>query len=218
MRASGFAETVTPTTGPVEYDLISSNEESVTLYCFIDGQKHAATGCRGSASFKFEKGFPLWHFKFVGLWVDPASVANPSPTWVGYTDPVVMSNANTTFSLHGATPNMLSCSLDLAVTTTYRDVVGEESVQITDRMPKGSLVIEAPAISAKNWFATVKGNTTGAMQLVHGTVAKNIVQIDCPKVQLLSPKYGEDSGITTLTFDTYPLPNTGDDDIKITIS
>jgi hypothetical protein len=212
----GTAETVTALQDTV-YTPVSASEDSLTLYVFIDGQKHAMTGARGTFSLRFENGFPLYHFQYTGLWVDPASVANPDPTWTGWSQPVVLSNSNTTFSLHSGTPNMLSFTFDQANSVVYRNVVGEESVQIVDRAPAGNATIEAPALGTKNWFTTIKANTTGALQIVHGTTAGNIVQFDAAKVQMTNPRYGDDNGIATLQMDAVFIPTSGDDDFKITV-
>ena len=75
----------------------------------------------------------------------------------------------------------------------------------TDRQTVGSVVIEAPAIGTKDFFTLVDNETLVALQLVHGTVAGNIVQIDAPKVQLKNPTYSDSDGIAMLTIQEGPL-------------
>lgn len=218
LKAAAWAETVTASTS-VEYDPVSSNEDSATLYIHLDGQKHALVGARGSVSLSLDpRGIPQYSFTFTGLWADPASVADPTPDYTAFQTPLAVTNDNTTtFTLHGTTPNVLGFSYDHANEVVYRNVVGEESVQIVDRAPAGQITIEAPPLSTKNWFTDAKANTTGALQIVHGTTAGNIVQLDAPTVQVLNPRYGESDGIRTIQMDLSFIPSaSGDDEFKIT--
>jgi hypothetical protein len=225
MKACGFAETVNSGTS-VEYDPVSSGFEAMTLYFFMDGQKHAMTGARGSVSLSVnpDNGFPALTFSFTGLWVDPSSTSNPDPDYSSFQMPKVVSNANTpTFTLHGNAHEMLNLSLDMSNEVTYRNVVGDESVEIIDRAPGGSLTIQAPPISSVDYFTKAKDNTLGELSLTHGNTAGNIVEISTPAstgsggVQPLNPSYGERDGIATIEMDLALVPSdTGDDEIKIT--
>ena len=82
------------------------------------------------------------------------------------------------------------------------------------------LMIRRPPRSTLFPYTTLfrsKANTLGALQIVHGTVAGNIVQVDAPKVQLLEPSYGESQQLVTIAAGLRLTPDTGDDDIKITV-
>ena len=218
LRMCGLAETITATVD-VQYDPVSTGEESGTIYLHFDGQLHAIVGARGTVSIALDpKGIPYYKFSFTGLWVDPASVADPVPDFTAFQTPLAVTNDNTpTFTLHGQSFNLLGLNIDQANQVVYRNVVGEESVQIVDRSPAGNVTIEAPALSTFNAFTTARANTLGALQLVHGTTAGNIVQIDAAQVQLLNPQYGESDGIRTLQMDLAIIPSSaGDDDFKIT--
>ena len=63
-----------------------------------------------------------------------------------------------------------------------------------------------------------KTGATGALQLVHGTVAGQTMQIDLPKVQVSEPQYWDDSGIWQAQLKLTPLPmgSAGNDEIKLT--
>jgi len=218
MRACGMAQTINATVD-VQYDPVSANEESGTMYLHFGGQKHAMVGARGTWTIQMDpKGIPYLKFSFTGLWVDPASVADPVPNFAAFQTPLAVTNANTpTFNLHANAFNLLSLNIDQANDVVYRNVVGSESVQITDRKPAGKVTIEAPVLSTFNAFTVAKANTTGALQLVHGTIAGNIIQVDAPTVQLLSPNYSESDGIRSLEMDLSLIPSSaGDDEIKIT--
>jgi hypothetical protein len=96
-------------------------------------------------------------------------------------------------------------------------VVGEESVHIVDRAPKGDVSIEETALATKNFHAICAAHTTGALQMIHGTSAGNIVQIDAPVVQLLSPSYADSNGILMLNMQLALIPDAGDDELTLTV-
>ena len=220
LLSCGMAETINAAVD-VNYDPVSSGEDSCTIYMHFDGQKHAMVGCRGSYTMGLDpKGIPYYHFSMTGLWVDPAAAADPTPVFTPFQTPLAVTNDNTpTFTLHGETPNVLAFNYDHGNQVVYRNVIGEESVQIVDRAPSGSITIEAPALGTKNWFTTAKANTTGAIQWIHGTAAGNIVQFDGALIQVLSPSYGESDGIRTLQMNLNFIPSdTGDDEMQITTS
>jgi hypothetical protein len=99
----------------------------------------------------------------------------------------------------------------------YRNVVGNESVELVDRAVGGTISIEAPPISTKDFFTIANDSTTGAAQIVHGTTAGNIVTFDAPYCQIISPAYGGSQGIRTLDCGLAMIPSSsGNDEIKIT--
>lgn len=218
LKACGWAETINAGVSAV-YNPVSSNEDSATLYYNMDGQQHRIVGARGSVSLTFDpKGVPHYSFKLSGLYVDPAAVANPVPTLTGFKAPIPVSKTNTpTFSLQGFAANMALLTLDRANVVNYRNIVGTESVQISDRAPAGQVTIEEPALGTKDFFAIAKNATLGALQLIHGIVAGAIVQIDAPSVQCLNPSRKDDQGISMLDMKLLLLPVSGDDELVITV-
>lgn len=218
LEGCGFEETVTAATS-VEYDPISEDIDSLTMYFHHAGQLHSMRGSRGSVAFELSPGgIPQFAFAFTGLYDTPSSAADPTPDFSSFQVPLAVNNLNTpTFTLHGGSETMVECSLDMSNEVVYRNVVGNESVELVDRAPGGSMSIEAPAISTKNWFELARLSTVDAMQIVHGTQAGNIVTIDAPNVQLISPTYGESDGISTIAATLAMVPGSGgNDEIKIT--
>jgi hypothetical protein len=219
LRACGFAETVVADT-EVTYDPVSSAFESVSLYVYKDGAIHKLLGARGSVSLDLAaKAIPKLTFRFLGLWADPAAAALPTLDTTAFKVPVPGSKAHTpTVTLHGVSSPCESLSVDLANNLVFRALVGAESVEITDRKPAGRIQIEDPGIAIKNFFVTAKDATLGAFQLVHGTAAGNIVQVDAANVQLLNPKYADSDGVQMLGMDLALVPSdAGDDEISITV-
>lgn len=218
LRGCGFAGSIN---AGVDYSLspISENEESLTLYFFRDGQKHAMLGARGSVSIDFNRdSIPYFNFTFTGLWVDPATVAAPTPDFTGWTVPLPVSNVNTpTVSLAGYDCILESLSLDMAIQVQHSDRPNQERVSIVDRQPGGSINFVAPLLSTENFFTSAKANTLSALSIVHGTAVGNTVAISVPRAQLLQPTYGDSSGEVTLQASLSLIPSdTGNDEITIT--
>ena len=69
----------------------------------------------------------------------------------------------------------------------------------------------------QNFHAICAAHTTGALQMIHGTSAGNIVQIDAPVVQLLSPSYADSNGILMLNMQLALIPDAGDDELTLTV-
>jgi len=219
LRMCGTAETITPTTGPVEYDPVSTDGETGTIYFNVDGIRHALLGARGNVSLTFPPNdIPRFEFTFTGLFVAPTDTAAPALTLGAFKDPLPVSKVNTpTFTLHGYAGVLESLSLNLGNQVEHRDRVGSARVLRTDRQGGGNVALELPTIAAKDFISIAKANTLGALQLIHGVGAGNIIQIDAPAVQLTEPSYDDSQGITTLSAGLILTPNAGDDELKITV-
>jgi hypothetical protein len=218
LRACGLAETITPVTGPVEYEPVSSAEESGTAYFYMAGALHKGQGMRGNVEFMIDAlDVPRFHVTMTGLFQDIAAGAFPAPDFSAFQTPLVASKAATpTFTLHGYAGKLASLSLNLGNEVRYRNLIGAESVDNTDRAASGRISIESPDLAAKNYFTAAKDGIEAALQVIHGSVAGNIVQIDAPKVQVTNPRYADRDGITFLDMDLNVAPDAGDDEIKIT--
>lgn len=218
LRGSGFAQTIDAGVD-VEYDPVSELEESLTIYMHQGGTLHKLLGARGSVAIELEpKRIPHLAFDFVGLFVAATATALPDPDYSAFEIPKPAGFVNTpTFTLHGYAARLDRLNINLAIDAQYRELVGGESVEIVDRAPAGTIGIEAPPLGTKDFFAAAKDVTLGALQLVHGVGAGNIVQIDAPKVQIGSPSYRESQGIAMLDLPVSLVPDAGDDEIKITV-
>lgn len=221
LKACGMAETVSANSN-VAYTPVSAGEKTATIAINIAGVQQTLKGCRGTFSLNLAAGeIPTLQFSFTGLYADPVDVAALSPNYSSWKNPLPVNKANTaTFSLMTDTDLALSAlSMDQGNEVGYREpVAGTAEVLILDRQPSGQLTVLAPAISGNNLVKKAKEGTTGAMQLVHGTVDGKKIQIDMPKIALNSPTYGESEGIWTIQTNFQPLPNAaaGNDEFKIT--
>lgn len=219
LRACAFSETVTAGVR-VEYAPVSAALESVTIIANVDGVQHKLTGCRGTVSFDFSEGaIPVMKFDMTGVFNAITDTAAPTNIFTAWQKPLPCNRVNTpTFSLHGYSAVVEKLSLDMANVIAFRSLIGgAEQVLLTDRKPAGSVSMEATTVAAKDWWTTIKNATTGALQLVHGTAAGNIVQVDAPNVQITSPKYADKDGVAMLNGSLVVVPSAGNDEIKITV-
>lgn len=218
LRACGFAETVNAGVS-VEYDPISATFPSVYIYLNQDGVLHKLRGARGDVNLVFNaRQIPKLQFTFTGMYVAVTDAAAPTPTFTGFIKPVACNKTNTpTFSLHAASSCLEAMTLNMANQVVHRDLIGCESVQLTDRRPAGTISFEATTVATKDWWAAITAGTLGALQLIHGTAAGNIVQIDAPNVQILDPTYGDSDGNVMLNGNLALIPGgSGNDEIQIT--
>ena len=201
LRAAGFVETITATTR-VEYDLANSNYESCTLYFYMGNNLHGMTGARANVKPLIEKGIPYLEFSFIGLWVDPTQVVTPTPDWSAWQKPTPTGAGRTSgFILNGFAAEPYKLTLDVGQEVKYIQTLTSEKVDITNRKASGSVSIEAPDINTHNFFVDAKDSVTGALAIQHGQTAGLICKINCPKVQVKAPKYGDHEGTASLDMD-----------------
>ena len=204
----------------VTYAPVSTNFGSITLVCNIDGVNHKFTGSRGSASFQLNaKAVPVIQFKFTGLYNPVTDTAITGATYAAFTKPVAVNKDNTTTAtLFGTSLVLQSAAFDVNNSIVYRNLVGLETVQLTDRECQGSIQFEAPTVTAFDIWSNIKNGTTGAMAITHGTTAGNIVQFSMPTVQVFSPQISDSDGIAMLQLSTKIIPtNAGNDEFSIVV-
>lgn len=244
LRACGFAEAATAGTGAgakgtnaelqafhgkVVYAPVASGFESVWLDAFLDRNRHALRGARGTVSLRLDSGaLPMLDFEFTGLFVDAATAAaRPAMDLSEWQAPRTVTYAATpTAQLHGEDVVVNKLSIALNNRVEHIDDPGDERVALIDREASGSIAIEMPLQSAFDWWARAKDGTTGALRVVHGRDGATeatygdgaIVEIAAPKTQLVNPRVGESQGRHMLEFDLRLLPNAaaGNDELTIT--
>ena len=222
LRACGFSETITADTDVV-YQPVSSDFESVSIYFQQSGQLHKVTGSRGTVKFSLAKGaLPAMSFTFTGLWHAP--ITQPAPEGLdtsGFKMPVPVNKANTVMTIGGYAAHTETIDIDIANNVVFRDVINSQSVIITDRAPAGSLVIEAPDLATKDFFAAASshdGVTFYSLAATHGKTPGNIVEIGGQKVQLSGISMGDSDGLLTYTMNTRLIPtDAGDDEFLLTV-
>ncbi|MHB2265809.1 phage tail tube protein [Aliihoeflea sp. PC F10.4] len=217
LRGCGLAETVTAGT-EVEYAPVSNDFEAVTLYYNRDGVRHVLLGCRGNVSVEFTpQRIARYRFNFIGFSGTVTDQALPAVDVTKFQTPVVVTRANTTFSLHGYAGPTERISIDLGNQVEPRLLIGSESAETVDRQASGSAVLEARRLATINWDQIARGHETGSMALVHGTAAGNIVSFTAPRVQIGRYTEGQTQGIKNNTLPLMFMPDAGDDELIITV-
>jgi hypothetical protein len=198
---------------------VSAGQSSLSIYFNWDGELHKLLGARGTCSLVFtEGGYPMLRFEFVGIRSNPSTVALPTPDFSGFVEPLPFNDDNTNFTLFGYAAILHSLTLDDNTSVSHRNLPNDESVNVEDRASGGQVTIDMPTIASKDYHAIIADHTTGALQIVHGVVAGNILTVDCPKVQLISPSFGDSKGFLTIQATIKALPSVegADDEVKYT--
>lgn len=216
-RLCGLAETVTVGTSVV-YSPVSDGFENGAVYFNHDGVKHVLLGVRGNLSADFSvKKHPIFKVTLMGLLGTITDAALPATTLTAFKKPVPVSKTNTTLTIHGVASPGESFAFDLGQKVEPRFLIGDESIEVTDRSGTATAVVEAAPLATVNWFTKAVARTRDALALVHGTVAGNIVQIDAPAVEIGKPSQGQSQGILTYSLPLALCPVTGNDELTITV-
>ena len=218
LKACGFSETVSSGTS-VTYEPISASFSSVTIHYNVDGVRHIVTGCRGTFVINAAVGeIPSIDFTFTGIYNAPTDTALPSVTYGNQATPLIFKNGNTTsFQLLSFAGALQSLSFDMGNSIVYRELVGgTKEVLLTDRAANGSVSIEAPALSSKDFFAAALTDTAlGNLTVTHGTAAGNICRFSSTKVDIGDVTYGEMDGVTMLEIPYTLVPSSANDELSI---
>ena len=230
LRACGFAETITantagggaPSNGFVTYNPISANIESLTIGFNIDGQHYTLTGAVGTVNFTGGANvIPYLEFTFTGLWNAPTTVAQiANPDFTDFALPMVGSNLNTPeFTLFGNSDmGLTTYNADIANEIEHREIIGAANqVILIDRAANGSVTVDAPRVADLDFVSNARNATEGTFRITHGSIAGRIFQLDAPKVRALPPTVAESSGIQQWTAALSFIPDTGNDELIVTV-
>ncbi|MDH4572469.1 phage tail tube protein [Salinicola acroporae] len=220
LRACSMSESIEEGVS-VTYQPATNNAESVCLWFVEDGQLQKVPGARGTVEWSFTvKQYPTMSFTFTGLYKRPEALTNPinkQPT--NTIAELIVNNQNTPDrSVHGFKAVLQSLSLNVGNTVEFVSKLGKEQSEVTNREGAGSVEIEAPDITTKNYFEAIESHeviTLEPVTLVHGTNPGNIVTVAAPKVQLSTISRSDSSGTVHYTMDMRLNPDQGDDEFTI---
>jgi hypothetical protein len=198
-RICAMSETLTPTTGPCTYAVISSAEESATIYFYWDGVRRKALGARGSISWRYQDGIAFKHYTIMALYGGVAEADLGGTPAYDAPAPVPFNKANVIFQLHGFAAVVQSLTLDQNNQLEYVNRPNREGVDVSGRKMTGQIVIECPKPTAKNFDAIVDAGTLGNLDLTLGTAIGNKNVISADNVQLKDPDHQESGGIVMLS-------------------
>ena len=210
LKACGLAATIVASTS-VTYAPVSASFSSATIYFNVDGVLHKLTGCRGSMTMSCAVGaIPTLAFNLTGVYNAPTDTAQPSVTYSAQATPLVFREGNTSsFSFFSYSGVLQSVDFNLANDLVYRELVGgTKETLITDRKPAGTVMIEAPTIATKDFFATALASSTGNLTFLHGTTAGNRVTFLASQVDVINPTYQDQDSIMMLSIPYVATPTT----------
>ncbi|MES2207297.1 MAG: hypothetical protein V4525_10970 [Pseudomonadota bacterium] len=202
------------------YSPVSTAFESGTIYFNNDGVLHKMTGCRGTVSMMLKtKDIPTLKFTFTGLYTPATDTSLVTPDYSGFQKPLAVNNGNTPlFSLLGYTARLSELSVDLGASIQYRNLVGVEEVDLTDRDVTGKAKIEATSVASKDWWTATRNVTTGTLALTHGLTDGNKVFIGAGRVQVMKPTYSDEQSVQMLEMDLTIQPIIGNDELYLCIA
>lgn len=219
LTACLFSETLTEGETAVYAPTSVQPTAPLTIFYYLDGLLHQMTDAVGSVSFSVAAGaIPTMSFKWMGVYQPVTDTPLPANTdFSKFLTPVLPSTAQTTWALQGYTGPLQSVSLDMANSLNWFQLIGEEGAEVDDRAPAGKIVMELPGVAQKDWWTAAKDATLGALQIVHGTTAGNIIQFDAPAVQFGNPTYSDTNNKAFLNGDLTLSPVNGNDELIITV-
>lgn len=198
LQSCGCAVTVVEDTS-VTYSPVSEGIKTVTIYVNIDGVNHKITGARGNVTATTDaKGLPILKFTMTGLFNPVDDVALPTAVYANYSRARPVNKANTVLTLHGVPLVASNFGFDFGNQVVYDNLIGQESVEITDRKSTYSATFDAVAVSVKNWPDVAQKGTTGALSIVHGNQTGNIVTFSSAIANVKKPSIGNRNNVETL--------------------
>ena len=226
LRACAMAEVVTAAQ-MVEYTPVSSALESLTIYYYDDGVLKKALGAEGTFELDLSQSTrPVFKFTFTGLDGGLVAQTNPAQTLTAWKPPLAITNPNTAAinlgctyaagALTGGTPYPgRGLTLNVANDVQQNDLLGGQSVEITNRNASGSMELDLTAAQEVAFMADVYTNTLITLGLVHGTSAGAKVLIFAPAVQRTDPKQADYNGHRHITMTLRLTPLSGNDELRI---
>jgi len=218
LQACGMSETIAPSTS-VTYAPVSALFSSATIYFNNDGVQHKVTGCRGTFTINATVGqIPTIDFTMTGVYNAPTDTAAPSVTYADQASPLIFKEGNTSaFQFFSYAGCLQSVTFDIANSIIYRELVNcTKEVLITDRRPSGTVMIEAPALSVKDYFNIAQTETTGNLTFLHGTTAGNRVTFNAAQCDVSNPSYGDQDGVQMLNIPYIAVPTTaGNNEVSL---
>ena len=220
--ATAGSYTITPS---ATYLPVSTGFESVTIYYNVAGVRHKMLGCKGSVSIdQSAKQRPAMKFNFTGGYGGVADASEATPVFTAFQTPQTINSSNTSSLIGGKQADgsatgvqLMNFTLDMANAITHRQLVGAESIVLTDRQPKGSVSVEATTVTFKDWFSDIRSSTKSPLLIENGLTAGNVTSVLLPNAQLAEPKYSDSDGIVMLDMSVRALPLVANDEVRIVI-
>jgi hypothetical protein len=217
-----------------EYKPITNGQESASLYVYDSGVLHKLLGARGAAAISLTLGqLPKISYAFVAL--DGGETAS-TPAGVSFADfelPEVVKDQSTGDLTLGATytatpgapalvggttyPSM-GIEIDTGVRAEFIDLLGSQTVEITDRQVKGKIKLDATAAQEIAFYTSIRAGTVQSVGLIHGSVVGRRFGVFGPRGQINMPSLDEIKGKRLIGLDLVFPPDAGNDELTLVTS
>ncbi|MFB2553339.1 phage tail tube protein [Ensifer soli] len=217
LRACGLRQVIN-TGVDVQYNPISSLEESCSIRWIGDGIQHILLGARGTFTLSMQPGqIPRIRFTMSGLVGTISDVSNPALTLASFQPVQRVNKANTTFSLHGYDGGTEGITMDLGGRVEPDFLINSEAIEITDRRTTGNATMRAAALSTVNWLAISEAETRGELVAQHGQGAGKIFRLEADYTQIGRVGYSQTRGFMNNTLPLMMTTGSGNDEFLITV-
>lgn len=211
--------TVVLTPAGYEYDPVSDNFESITLYGYLDGLLHKMTGCRGTFTVEGTGGeYANFNFTFTGDYVPVEDAAIPSNPAYETQKPTQVELANLTvgdYENFAASEFSLDMQNDVQIREDINALNAYAGALIVGRSPQLGVNPEAVLEATHPVWANLSAGTELAFSMKVGKVKGNTVAIEAPNTQYTNVQYSNRNNIRTYDISLNCARSSGNDEIKI---
>lgn len=174
LAGCGYSSAAHTGTGLIAYAPTAAGTEasSVSLYLFMDGNKHKVTGARGTCRAVMEAGqYGIMEWEFQGLYNAVQTETIPDLTGVSIEKPPIVYASN--FNIGGFSPVCSRCQIDVGNTVTkvtdLNATAGVDSFRISGREPKMEFDADAVVESSNPFWGDWAGNVVDTYGIVVGS-------------------------------------------------
>jgi hypothetical protein len=218
LRACSMSEAITGGPGGnVTYAPESDTQESVTIYCFLDGQLQKFVGCMGTWKLAGKVGEPAkFSFTFKGKWNASIDQVISAPTYQNLTPPLCL---GATFAYGGWSPPISKFDLDLKNDVKEREDIQEDTgikgFFVVDRAPEGSIDPEASLLAVRDVWANLIAVNEAALSIALGSTPGNECAISAPKCAKTGVDWADRGGLATYDIKFGLYRTSGNDEISL---
>lgn len=184
-------------------------EQTLSLGFYHEGRAHYIIGAQGTFTINKTAGRRgLVNFEFLGKLKDTADVALPTPTYPTTLPPRWVNGATAFGTTLRCATARIAANNELVLREDPNDDTGYRSTAIVSRRPTIVLDPESLLAATEDWLAQYQTGDTGAVSLVSGSSAGNIVTVSSAAAQIINIQQAERNRILV---DEIEFLSTGDD-------
>lgn len=193
---------------------------SLSTCHWVGDQRRKGIGARGDiSSIDFTAGaYPFMQLALTGLLPpNPFDVQAPGALdFTRFVQPLEFNTDNSEVLLDGYALATRYIRLQANAAVTVRNLVGINYVQRGNHGLKGKIMCEAPSLTDKDFFTSLRVGSLIPLAVTHGTVAGNIIKLDAANLQILGIADNDEDDVLMYELDVQLNINAGQDDLVIT--